>query len=616
MAYGSPTKEQGTSEVAEKYIEIYSYILQEDANFKTNRVPLASNWRDWNMYEHVDRSFTLLNSRFYQGLQDYTRPFNQVILPIRNVNVRVEGFDVKDAEIYVDNAENYHKSFFARKKHNWWAKDNHVDTAIDESVESYFDYGLTLVKNVNEARPEVVDLHNDIAFVDQTDVLSGPICLKHQYSISELLDMKGKWYAKEIDQAVLFSKFEKKKDDQDTNTPGKYVEVYELHGTFPESWLGAEKLGVDWEDTGKYSPQVHIITYYTSPTEGVRKGICLFKGKEPKSIFKALKRDNIKGRACGRGGIEELFHPQIWTNYSELHIHQMLEAVAKVLLVTTDKKLKNQKLSNLKHGQIIDIQENTRLEQLVIQPINKAAFDSLVDRWGVVARGIGSASEPALGLNPTSGTPLGTTELVTQQGQGIHEYRRGKIADFWAEIYRDWVLPHFSSELQKGDKWLDNLSLDELQEVAEKVSTKEANKRIKRMVLAGKVITNEEAKQFRAVIKEGFMKGGEKRFLELFKDEFKDLALDVSIDIAGKQADLFERVSKLNAIFRTVFTPAGIQVLQTSPVAGELLNQILESSGLSPINFAGIVQSQPAGQPVVSPMQPQPEMMTTLPTKT
>lgn len=581
-------------EVAEKYIEIDGYILQEEANFKTNRVPLASNWKDWNMYEHIDRSFILKNSRFYQGQQDYTRPFNNIILPIANVAYRSEGFDVKDVQIYVDNAENYHKSLLARKFHNWWAKDNAIDTAIDESVVSYWDYGLVLVKNVNEARPEVVDLHNDIAFVDQTDVISGPICLKHQYSISELLDMKGKWYDKKIDEAILFSKFEKKKDDQDTNTPGKYVEVYELHGTFPESWLGAEKLGEDWVDTGKYSPQVHIRTFYTSPTEGTKKGICLFKGKEPKSIFKARKRNPIKGRACGRGGIEELFHSQIWTNFSELHIHQMLEAVSKVLLVTTDKKLKNQKLSNMKHGQIIDLQENTRLEQLIIQPINKAAFDNAVNKWEQVARTIGSASDPQLGLNPVSGTPLGTTEIVTSQGIGIHEYHQGILAELWGEIYRDWTIPqHLTKAINQGSKWLDELTLSELQEVAEKVSTKEANKRIKRMVLAGKMITKEEADQFRAVIKETFMKGGEKRFLEVIKDEFKN-DMDVEFDIKGKQKNLAEMVSKLNSIFRTLFTPGAIQALQQSPELAGILNEILEFSGMKQINFSS---------PVVSPLQ-------------
>src|SRR3990167_7699042 len=193
------------NEVKEKIPSIYEYILQEEESWVTARVPLASNWRDFNMKEHIDRSYTLKNSRFYQGTQDYRRPFNNIILPIANVNYRTEGFDVKDVQIYVDNAENYHKSFFARKFHNWWAKDNDIDTAIDESVESYFDYGLTLLKNVNSARPEVVPLQQ-IAFCDQTDIMAGPICLKHHYSISELLDMKGKWNSGEVSKTILMAR--------------------------------------------------------------------------------------------------------------------------------------------------------------------------------------------------------------------------------------------------------------------------------------------------------------------------------------------------------------------------------------------------------------------------
>ena len=590
------------NEVAEKIPDIYSYITSEETTFKTARVPLSNNWRDWNFLEHIDRSFTLKNSRFYLGNQDYTRPFNNIILPIANVNYRTEGFDVKDAQIYVDNAENYHKSFLARKFHNWWAKDNNIDIAIDESVESYFDYGLALVKNVNEARPEVIQLQQ-IAFCDQTDIMSGPICLKHHYGIDELLDFKGKWKADQVDKTILMARTTRDVDQANNDsvkTPGKYIEVYELHGMFPESWLGPEKLGMDWEDTGKYSPQIHIVTFYTSPNDGTKTGITLFKGKEPKPIFKALKRDPIFGRACGRGGIEELFHAQIWTNYSELHLQQMLEAVSKVILMTNDKKLKNQKLTNMKHGQILDIDEGKRLEQLIIQPINKTHFDNFVNKWEQVARTIGAASDPALGLNPVSGTPLGTTEIVTQQGQGIHEYRQGKIATFWAEIYRDWVIPHLSEEINKGSKWLDDLSLDELQDIAEKVSTREANRRIKRMVLAGKLLTKEEADQFRAVIKETFMKGGEKKFIEILKDDFVNLALDVEINIVGKQKNLAENVSKLNSIFRAVFTPQGVQMLQQSPELGGLLNQILEQSGLSPVNFANLtrVQIEPTKSPI------------------
>ena len=589
-------------EVAEKIPEIYSYILQEESNYRTERVPLATNWRDWNMREHIDRSFTLLNSRFYQGTQDYRRPFNNIILPIRNVNLRSEGFDVKDASIYVDNPDHYYKSAIARKFHNWWAKDNKIDTAIDESVESYFDYGLTLLKNVNEARPEVIQLQQ-IAFCDQTDVLSGPICIKHNYSVSELMEMKGKWKSSEVDRAIMAAKFSKNIDpaDDDTlTTPGKFVAVYELEGMFPESWLGAEKLGEEWVDTGKYSLQTHIVTYYLSPQDNTTKvGITLFKGKRTKTIFKALKRDAIHGRACGRGGIEELFHPQIWTNYSELQVSQMLEAVSKVVLKTNKKKIaKSNNFANIKQGTILDLDGDGTLEQVQIQPINKNAFDSFVNKWEQVARTIGSASDPQLGLNPVSGTPLGTTEIVTSQGVGIHEYRQGQIAAFWQEVYRDWTIPHLSREINKDYKWLEDLSLDETQAFAKMVVTNEANKVIKKVILSGKPITNEEIAAMTAQMTEMFMAGGNKRFMEIVEGDFKDLLLDIEISIVNKQKNMAENVSKLNNLFRILFTPGAIQSIQQTPELMSLLNEILEGSGLSPMKYG--VRSAP----VQSPMQP------------
>ena len=588
------------NEVAEKIPEIYDYIIQEESSWRTARVPLASNWRDWNMYEHIDRSYTLKNSRFYQGNQDYRRPFNNIILPIANVNYRTEGFDVKDVQIYVDNAENYHKSFFARKFHNWWAKENDIDTAIDESVESYFDYGLGLLRNINEVRPAVIPLQQ-IAFCDQTDIMSGPICLKHHYSTSEMLDMKGKWNSTEIDKAILMSKMERPTYEGDTTkTPGKYSEIYDLEGMLPESWLGPEKMGEEWEDTGKYTYSRYIVTYYTG-MDAQKNGIILFKGKA-KPSYKALVRDPIFGRACGRGGIEELFHPQIWTNYSELHISQMLEAVSKVILKTNKKKVMAlNNFSNMKNGQIVDLDGDGTLEQLVLQPYNKGAFDNFVNKWEQIARTIGSASDPALGLNPTSGTPLGTTELITNQGIGIHEYRQGKIATFWAEVYRDWVLPHLSREINKGSKWLDELTLAELQDVSEKMMNKEVNDRIKKMVLAGEIATQEDAEQFKSVFKELFMKGGEKRFLEIFKGEFEGLATDVEISIKGKQKNLAEVTSKLNSIFRALLTPGVIQQVQQNEGLQDLLNQTFESSGFSPVNFGSF--TQPMQGAVASPMQ-------------
>lgn len=589
-------------EVAQKIPDVYSYILQEEESFRTERIPLASNWKDWNMYEHVDRSFQLKNSKFYLGQQDFKRPFNNILLPILNVSYRTEGFDVKDVQLYVDNPENYYKSFVARKFHNWYAIDNHLDTAIDESVESYVDYGLVLMKKSDNVRPEVVQLQQ-IAFCDQTDVLSGPICLRHYLSVTDLLDMKDKWDSNQVDKTVLMAKTSTPKEDGGSvKTPGKYVTVYELHGLFPESWLGAEVLGEDWEDTGKYSPQLHVITYYVSPNDATKKvGVTLYKGSEPKPIFKALKRDPIYGRACGRGGIEELFHPQIWTNYAELHVAQMLETTSKVLLTTNKKKIAElNNMSGMKHGQVLDLDGDGTLSQLQLQPINKTSFDNYVNKWEQVARGIGSASDPSLGQTPASGVPLGTVEIVAAQGQGTHVYRQGKIADFWQEIYRDWILPSLQRTIEKGDKWLDELSVDEMREVADKVATQEANRRIKRMILAGKIPSQQEIDQFTEVVKQTFFKGGSKRFFEVVKGDFDNLPMDVEVNIANKKENSPEMLNKLNSVFRTLFTPGVIQTIQQNEGLAKILNAILESAGLSPITFTGQLTNAPQ-----QPQQPQ-----------
>ena len=132
-----------------------------------------------------------------------------------------------------------------------------------------------------------------------------------------------------------------------------------------------------------------------------KTGITLFMGKEPKPIFKSLVRDPIFGRACGRGGIEELFHPQIWTNYSELHISQMMEAVAKVVLKTNKKKITAlNNFSNMKHGQIVDLDGDGTLEQRS-SPYNKAAFDNLINKWEAGCENYRLGIDPALGLNPS-----------------------------------------------------------------------------------------------------------------------------------------------------------------------------------------------------------------------
>ena len=108
-------------------------------------------------------------------------------------------------------------------------------------------------------------------------------------------------------------------------------------------------------------------------------------------------------------------------------------------------------------------------------------------------------------------------------------------------------------------------------------------------MLNGDPIFREEAEAFREMIEDEFVRGGNTRFVEILKDEMKDAAIEVKTNIAGKQKYLASMTEKLVNVFRTIV--ANPQVLQSPPMA-KLFNEILESSGLNPIDFSGISAPQ------------------------
>ena len=558
----------------------YSFIQGEKSSFK-KPIILVEGW-NFSWITHIRRSVLYKNSQFEEANDNReTRPFKNIVRPILNVQYRTEGFDVKDIEIYVNDPQNYYKSFLVKKFHEKWALQHEMDTFIDEVVESYVDFGGVLVKNVDDIRPEVVNLQS-IAFCDQTDFLSGPFAIEHFLSPGQLRDMKKRgWGDKkngatiDIEKLIAVSLPSKDKDTTQISTPGKYIKVYELHGTFPASWLKENK-------EEEYVPQIQIVAFYQG-SDDKEVGATLFKSKEPKLPFKFLKRDPIFGRALGFGGIEELFEPQIWTNFSEIKIAEMLEHASKVIYTTTDPAYKNRnRIKDMSMGEITTVQEGRQITQLDTTPRNLPIFNDAVTRWQDNARLMGSAAEALIGESPSAGTPFKLFEAQLMEGKSLHHWRQGKLAVFMDEIYRDWIIPYISREITKGQKFLAELSADELQEVAEKVAAKEANRQAVEKILNGELVMPGEMEATRQTVMEGFLKGGTKKFIEILKDEMKDAPLEVRTSIAGKQKNLALLTDKLvNVLRQFISTPE----IRQDPDMVKLLNTILESSGMSPIMF-------------------------------
>jgi hypothetical protein len=414
-----------------------------------------------------------------------------------------------------------------------------------------------------------------------------------------LLKFKGKWDDDKIDEAIANASSSKTQGKLETQakTPTKYIEVYELRGELPESWLKEDG------NPHIYTNQLHIVCLNVDNSDK-KEGYTLYKGKDKpiNETFKALVISPVFGRACGKSIIESLFDPQVWVNFSEIKIKALLESAVN-LFQTESEEIAGQKLSELANNTILKHEQGKPITRVDGTLQNLPQLNNYQTTHENNARIIGSASDPQLGSNPVSGTPFALQNVVIQQGQGIHEYRQGKIATFFSDVlYRDWILKMLVKEMNEGQTFSEVLTLDELQEIAEMVVSHEVEEKISNKILETGVVPTEEERQLMiSTMKEEFFKSGSRKFFEIFKDELKDIPVDVYVNIKGKQRYMAQNADKITNIIRE-FT-RNQQAIAQIPGIGKAYNQLLEESGMSPIDFAPMVKAEQTQEVTPSAMQ-------------
>lgn len=583
--------------------DIFSYITAEETAYQLP-IEVVEGY-EWNMPEHINTTVLYKNSEMVSGKnkgKEDEKPIKNITRPILNLAYRAEGFDVKDIQLYVDSAKDYYKSFFVKKYHDIYSVENAIDTMIDYLVECYIDFGGVLVKKLDgQPAPEVVRLET-IAFCDQSDLLGNPFGIKHQLTADQLQDYEEYGWGDKANGAditieellVLSTKYDS--GDRKTNdikkkqikSTGRHIEVYEIHGVLPESFLKEDG------DTDKYVRQLQIVAFYTKE-DGMKQGVYLFRGKEEELPFKFLARDEVFGRALGFGGAEEIFEPQVWVNYGMIRKKELLDQAAMQLYKSNDKELEGANMLSEKRAGDVVFTES--LDQVDTHPRNMAVFDNAVSEWEVHAMQMGSANEVSLGNQPKSGTPFKLQELVTSEAHSLHEYRKGKLAVFVAEIYRDWIIPEMMKHFTDKE-FLADLDVDEMQYVGDAIVKKRIRELTVAKQLSAQPVDEQEMAALEAVIRNEFMQDN-KKFLKLLKEDIKDMPVTVKINIAGKQKYMPQMTDKLTNVFRQI--AAAPQILD-DPYMMKLLNEILEASGLDPINYhRGQQPTQP--QQVQQPAQ-------------
>lgn len=566
--------------------DIYEYIKQAEMDYKTSFAEPIEGYQ-WSMSDHINRSAKYKIGETVAGKTDMTTVKN-ITLPLLRLQYRMEGFNVSDVILFARNPELFYRSKIMRWYHEDWARTNKIDKAIDDSVESDVDFGGTLLKRTSKKAPEVVPL-TAIAFAGQNNIMATPLGIQHRMTLWQIENMPG-WGDKSKGASVTLDEFRALLADQHKGA-GDKITVYEVRGTMPNRWLsGGDGL----------SMQLQIVASVVNKNKE-KDYVVLLKTKSGNDLKFHSARERIPGRALHLGGVEELFDPQMWTSYSETRLREMLDEAATVFYKTTDKKFgRRQSIKDRKTGQVYYVDGD--LMQVDNSPRNAAQFHSAIDRWFANAQGMADAHSALRGESPVSGTPAALQELVVTTGKGQHDYRQEKNADFWGEVYDEWILPGIAKEISTEKEFFAELPLKEIQNIARNLAQRAVNRKAIDRILAGKgPMQREEVDALRQSLELDFAKGGNDRFLKILQDEFKGQKLGVKFSIANRQVNIAKDMQSLVNVFRTIASTGG-EIL-TQPGMSDLLTQIIELSGLNPIDFTSFAQTKPQATSKTAPIE-------------
>lgn len=580
---------------------IFDYIKSQENYYETQEITLADNWQ-WNMRDHIQLITHLKNGVFYTGDNDYLRAFKNIMEPILELAYWTEDLEVKDVTFFIESNNGKVLSFLVKKYHDEvYVKEHNLDTLFDEITESDIDYGGVLVQRTGECA-EVIPLQS-IAFCDQTNMDGGAKGFKYNFTPSQLRNMKEYGWGEEkngasmtlnelcliVDNQKEIAGSKGKKDE----TTSKTIEVYIVRGDLPESYLK------DDGDPEKTVKQVQIVAFYTDKDNN-KQGVYLYRKEEVEDALKFFTSKKVYNRALGRGIGERLIQPQIWTNFLEIHKHQMLENGAKNILYTDDESYTDKnKIQEMENNEVTTVSEGKRIAQIpTINTANIQLYTNEINQWYQYSQNAGSAQDPLLGKEASSGTTFRGQERLVAQGKGSHDKRRGQRAKFIEELYRDWFIDDIKKEILKGKKFLATLTSDELSWVAESIATNKSNKKIIDTLLntpIGKLTQEkiETLKQLPTLLKNEAMSGGNQFLIEILKKDFEDVNIKMGINIAGKQKNLVELSDKLLSIFQFIFAnPQGFQQAMQNPALSKAFENILEFGGMSIGDFSSLIHKQ------------------------
>ncbi len=431
-------------------------ITEEIRQYTTELVNVGEAY-NYSQYKLV-RRITLFEGHTYptgkfdsQG--NYKFWFDGISSRISN-EVKNIDFDTKDVKVYSDRKKDDLAVLITNLGLSQYLRENGQDQEFNEAVEEGSGWGNVVWKKIGKTY-ERVDLKNFYVINQTANCLAEtPVIERHQLSSSDLRKKMEVWdNVKEVLEHCKSDTYKAQIQSTSKDTTVPYYDVYERNGEVCLKDLKEVNGEMPADgDEEKYVFARVIGAATNSTATGTSIEYVLFaqelKGKTNGDIYKEFHRGPYKGRWFREGLFELLMDGQVRLNQIGNQIAQGLELASKTVLISDDKLIIQNILSDIKNGDII------KAKNLAQVGVEMRGFAQLVTDWNQVHQmmnDIANSSPIVTGQGMPQRMPFQVAALLNQNSNKLFDYIRQKLAIPFTHIFEEWIVPEFVKDLTAKD---------------------------------------------------------------------------------------------------------------------------------------------------------------------
>lgn len=590
--------------------DVCQLVREAESNYITGTTTI-SKYVETSQYETLNKIDAYLNSKHISGETDSMnreKPFFNIVTSARNIWFRATDLDRKHIKIKPTKSSDYVAAFLATVHLQDWMRRENFGTFLNDWGLSLASYGSSVVKFVEKGdRLNAVVVPWNRIICDTVDFESNPVIEKLYFTPAQLKKQKG--YDQEMVSKLLDAVSNRETmDGVDKDTVSDFIELYEVHGEMPLSYLTGKET-----DEDIYQQQMHVVSFVATKERGKYDDYTLISGKESKTPYMLTHLIKQDGQTLAIGAVQNLFEAQWMQNHTVKSIKDQLDLASKLIFQTSDGNFVGQNALNaIESGDILIHAINQPLTQLANSSHDITSLQAFGNQWKMLGNEINGISEAMMGQNQPAGSAWRQTEALLAESHSLFELMTENKGLAVEDMMRTYVIPHLKKKMDTSDEVSATLQSYDLQKIDAKYIKSEATKRANRQVidasLKGEVIEQPDINGIGKEIQSQLNEMGNQRFFKpsevsdtTWKEIFKDLEWELEVDITGEVSDK-EVATTLNTVLQTIATNP---MILNDPNARLVFNKILEQAGgISPIEIATLPPPTPAALPPQPGAQP------------